>query len=190
MALSAQCVGVVKEGSGMKNAGVILAVLGAVALVGAVVLGLVGGSGLRAAIEAPKVTIEGGRGVVELEEDTDYRIFRAENAPEAVSCEVRSPGGEVLPQQTKGVTLNLEMENGTWTSIGSFHADEAGGYAVECTDDVMVTTKSATDAVGRGVGGIMGSVFAVMGALFMIIVGLLMAVVGNHREKQQGRGQR
>ena len=171
----------------MKKAGVILAVLGAVALVGAVILGLVGGSGLKAAIEAPKVTIEGGRGVVELEEDADYRIFKAENTPETMSCEVRSPGGEVLPQQTKGVTLNLEMENGTWTSIGSFSAIEAGGYAVDCTDDVMIITKSATDAVGRGVGGILGSVFAVMAALFMVIIGLLMAVVGNHREKQARR---
>ena len=185
MALSAQCVGVVEEGSGMKNAGVILAVLGAVALVGAVILGLVGGSGLRAAIEAPKVTIEGGRGVVELEGDTEYRIFEAENAPETVSCEVRSSDGAVVDQRTAGVALTLDMENGTWTLISHFGTGQAGGYAVDCADDVVVTTKAATDAVGRGAGGILGSVFAVMGALFMIIIGLLMAVVGNHRDKQR-----
>lgn len=173
----------------MKNAGVILAVLGAVALVGAVILGLVGGSGLRAAIEAPKVTIEGGRGVVELEEDTEYRIFKAENAPETVSCEVRFPDGEVVEQRTEGVALTLDTENGTWTSISHFGTGEAGGYSVDCTDDVVVTTSAATDAGGRGAGGILGSVFAVMGALFMIIIGLLMAVAGNNRGKQR-RGYR
>lgn len=172
----------------MKNAGVILAVLGAVALVGAVILGLVGGSGIRAAIEAPRVTIEGGRGVVELEEDTEYRIFKAESAPETVSCVVRFPDGEVVEQRTTGVTLTLDLENGTWTSISHFGTGEAGGYAVDCADDVLVTTEAATDAVKRGVGGLLGSVFAVMGALFMVIVGLLMAVVGNHRGKQR-RGQ-
>lgn len=172
----------------MKKAGVILAVLGVVALSEAIILGLVGGSRLTAVIGAPRVVIEGGQGVVELEEGTSYRIFRAESAPDTVSCEVRSPGGEVLEQHSSGATTTLDVENGTWTPISHFGTDEAGGYSVNCTGDVLVATEAATDATGRGAGGILGTVLAAMGALFMVIVGLFMAVAGGHRGKQARRG--
>lgn len=172
----------------MKKFGIVIAVIGAIGLAAALIVGIfVSGAGLRDGLNETQYDINGGSGQVQLEAETEYRLFRTGEAPRNTSCEVTSPGGEVMEQSSSGISLTIENTEGAWYSMSKFTTQEAGEYDFDCTGDAMVRTADSADAIGKGIFGVLGSIFGAIGAGTLLIAGIILAVVGNYHEKQARR---
>lgn len=168
-------------GAGARTAGKAMLLIGIIALLGSVVVGVAQvliGYGQIDSLDEIGTRFTGSVELTLTAGDT-LRIYR-ETTAEAPSCEATGPAGPVdVDQFTSGTN-----ENG-WTAIGPLRATSTGTYVLQCdTPQTLLAAEQEDDLPFSGVllvmGGYLAGTIGGAGGLLLAVVGLVMLLAGRH----------
>ena len=173
----------------MKTVGTVGIVLGLIALVVAIVLGVMSfGRMLDSAKPFAESSAIRGSGEVTLTEGTDYSFFASGTSP--MQCEVTQPDGASAPVRPPMPSANYEFNSVAWRKVFELSASQTGAYAVSCSaDDPVIAVP------GEGVGlvgntfGLVGSVLLGFAGAILLVVGIVVRVLGSGKAKRASAPQ-
>lgn len=172
----------------MKKAGIVITVIGVIALITAIVFGMVvGGGGMKKLMDTPKIEISGGDGTTNLAAETEYRLFSRGEGTGFPECTISSPSGDEIDTEITATSVTLGEGEEAWFSKMKIVSKDEGEYSFSCDRDVMVANKEDVDKIGSGLLGIFGGIFGGIAALFLLLLGIILMLVGRQRERQRIR---
>lgn len=158
----------------------ILIILGSVILALSVIVGVVlafigigGAAGNLSELEE----FSGGSGTITAEAGDSLQIYAEEGAP-APECAVDGPSvGE-------GTSQSSSMSDGetSWVSVGSFTAEEAGEYTIECSDGpIAVGPPVSIGGIFAGIGGVLLAIGGGTLGFVLLALGVILLIVRKRR---------
>lgn len=173
----------------MKKAGIVITVIGVIALITAIVFGVVvGGGGMKKLMDTPKIEISGGDGTANLAAETEYRLFSRGEGTGFPECTISSSSGDEIDTEITVTSVTLGEGEEAWFSKMKIVSKDEGEYSFSCDRDVMVANKEDVDKIGSGLLGIFGGIFGGFAALFLLLLGLLLTRIGRRHERQRSGG--
>lgn len=172
-------------GRGLRVSGMIMTIVGAVIMIGSVVIGsLMADSGIGGEIDKVRdAVIVPGAGSVELEGNSQYQIFREVGAP-MPTCAVLDPNGATA-SDSHARPGSITTGGRSWTSVEGFRTSVAGAYSVDCGgDEVLVAAPMSVGGIFAGLGGILLAIFGGIAGGCLLVVGLILYFAGRSKGRR------
>ncbi|MPV49679.1 hypothetical protein GCG21_06585 [Pseudactinotalea sp. HY160] len=172
-------------GRGLRRAGVILAVVGAVLLVGAIAGGaLLASAGIGGEIDKVRDAVPvSGRAELDLEDGLDLRLYR-EVGTATPDCLVSDEAGTDVSTAFFG-SSTISTGGRSWTAFQAFRTVGAGTYSIECgSAEVLVAQPLSPGGIVAGVGGILTAIFGGFAGGIVLVGGIVLYVVGRVKAKR------
>lgn len=176
-----------KRSPAMAKWGMVMTIVGAVLLVGAVVVGAIGGAGLfgsmssisneqeYSANETASVDLKAGdeRGVWGVTQGTDSLY---------VQCSL-SPQDDMASVEPVDEDINVSLNNKSYSMLGHITVNQDATYSISCDSPFVVSEALNAGDIASGAGAILLAIFGGLAGAALIVVGLILWILGR-RPKQ------
>lgn len=177
-------------GKGLRKAGKILLIVGAIIVVIALAVGIaLTAVGAKSYDDADTdSTIFVGATTLDLEAGTTYQVYVHDDAEEATCTATAADGSTSEPGTADGATFDDSYDY-SWKSASAFTVPADGSYEVACTpaeQEVEVGTEPGSDARTGALTALGGVAVLAAGTplgILLLIIGLVLFLVGRSRAK-------